>query len=131
MNGRPTGVTVVAILDFIGGVLNILLGISVPTAILASVNGKIMKAYFAGMFNVVLAVALIIGGIVAIVVGYGLLKGFGWGWWIQVILSALGALLGSIITLISGTLLSIIGVVVNGLIIYYFTRPHVKAYFGM
>ncbi len=136
MNGRPTGVTVVAILDLIGGALNLLGGISMIAlgpmiaAMFASRMGEgKMLAYFASIVGV-LGVALIIGGIVGIVVGYGLLKGFGWAWWIQVILSALG-LISGVLALISGAFMGVIDLVINGLIVYYFTRPHVKAYFGM
>lgn len=60
------------------------------------------------------------------IVAYGLWTGAGWGWWLYVALLALG-IVSSVLSLPSG----IVGIVINGLILYYMTRKRVKEYFGV
>lgn len=47
-------------------------------------------------------------------------------WWIYLILLALG-IVSSLLALPEG----IVGMIINGVIIYYITRSHVKEYFGV
>jgi hypothetical protein len=91
--------------------------------------------------SIVLAV-----GIGYLIVSYGLLKGKEWAWTVTVILTII-AIVIQIISVISTTMLNasfagdmnaliseiishIIGLAINGVILYYLYRPHVKAYFG-
>jgi hypothetical protein len=84
--------------------------------------------------------------VVIAVVSYGLLKGMGWAWTIEVILTLI-AIVIQIISVVSASLVSasyisdlnalvsgiiahIIGIAINGVILYYLYRPNVKAYFG-
>lgn len=77
---------------------------------------------------IVLAIATVaaIVGILALIDAYGLWIGAGWAWWLTIILSILG-IIGGIMSLPGG----IISIIIDALIIYYFTRPHVKEFFGM
>lgn len=124
---RPLGVTILAILGFIGSVGCFAL------AALFAILGQIIPAseleHAAPFFTLLLAVGSIVFvvlGVVGIVISYGLWKGAGWAWWIYVILLAIG-IVSSLFSLPQG----IIGIVINGIVIYYLTRPHVKEFFGV
>jgi len=72
------------------------------------------------------SVVFVVIGLINLVIAYGLWKGASWAWWIYLILLALG-IVSSLLSLPQG----IIGLIINGIIIYYITRPHVKEYFGV
>jgi len=105
---RPLGVTIIAILMIIVGILSIAGG-----AILFLLGGFVLVAV----------------GIASIVVAYGLWKGKRWAWIITLILSVIG-LISGIIYLALGKFQEIGHVIINGVIIYYLYRPNVKAFFG-
>ncbi|RLI75871.1 hypothetical protein DRO97_02225 [Archaeoglobales archaeon] len=90
----------------------------------------VLKAYAnMPMFTTVLGMAsvfFIIIGIVGLIVAYGLWTGKTRAWWVYLILLVLGILSG-LASLPHG----ILGIAINGTIIYYVTRQHVKAYFGI
>lgn len=124
---RPLGVTILAILGIISGILTIIFA-GMLVALFSVI--PISKLEDLGtLFSLILASGstfLVIMGIVTLVISYGLWKGASWAWWIYVILLALG-IVSSLLSLPEG----IIGIVINGIIIYYMTRPHVKNYFGV
>jgi uncharacterized membrane protein HdeD (DUF308 family) len=105
---RPLGVTIIAILMIIVGILSIAGG-----AILFLLGGFVLVAV----------------GIASIVVAYGLWKAKRWAWTITLILSAIGVISG-ITYLALGKFQGIGNVIINGVIIYYLFRPNVKAFFG-
>ncbi|MBO8180513.1 MAG: hypothetical protein H0Z19_08570 [Archaeoglobus sp.] len=79
------------------------------------------------------SVLFVVFGLINLVVAYGLWKGASWAWWIFLILLALG-IVSSLFMLPQGGVgiaQGIIGIIINGIIIYYITRPHVKEYFGV
>ena len=135
---RPTGVAVLAILAAIGGILCLIGG--VVLGILAGAMEELIESmiaeYGAGVIPgigefleaFILAIAAIaaIFGVLYLIAAYGLWIGAGWAWWLTIILSILGIIMG-ILTLPAG----IITILIDILIIYYFTRPHVKEFFGM
>lgn len=135
---RPTGVAVLAILAALGGIL-CLIGAAV-LGILAGAMAEFIESLmadygfgimpgigeFAAAIVMAIAVVAAIFGILYLIAAYGLWIGAGWAWWLTIILSILG-IIGGLLTLPLG----IISVVIEALIIYYFTRPHVKAFFGM
>jgi hypothetical protein len=148
---RPTGVTIIAILTIISGILFLLSGIVlVALGALFSGNSTSISqgvAQFFGTISAVVGGVLLAIGIEYIVMSYGLLKGKGWGWTITIILIIIGIVIQivstSVITtsslentknVISGIVGSItfplIGIAINIVILYYLYRPHVKAYFG-
>ncbi len=114
---RPLGITILALLDFIGAVLTLITAIAAPT-ILTAYSSSILSG-----FGAVVMVVGIIVAVIGIVIGYGLWKGMKWAWWLEVIFSAL-----SIISILT---LNIIGFIVGIIVLYYMTRKNTKAYFGM
>jgi signal transduction histidine kinase len=136
---RPTGVTVIAILIIIGGILLLLAGIGGVV-----VGSLFISSQIIGLGFVIIGAIILAVGIGYLVVSYGLLKGKRWSWTITVILLFIGIAIdvGSIIifgsfainmdtssflTTNSG---SIAGIIISVIILYYLYRPHVKSYFG-
>ena len=135
---RPSGVSILAILGALGGVLCLIgaavLGILAGT--MSEFLDSIVEQYGAGAIpgvggfvtGLIAAFAAIaaIMGILLFIDAYGLWTGAGWAWWLTIILSVLG-IIGGLLSLPGG----IISIIIDGLIIYYFTRPHVKEFFGL
>jgi len=128
---RPFGVVILAILQVLaalgllglGGLLMAgagFIGLAAITEIpeLAGVITGILVAV--GAFMLLL-------GIISLVVAWGLWTGQGWAWIVCLILTII-----SLILSIPGALagVGIIGIIIDIVIIYYLTRPHVKAFFG-
>jgi hypothetical protein len=153
---RPLGVTIIAILTIIGGILLLLGGFSlIALGTLTSVappyttttNPHPLGQFF-GVISAAIGSVLLVIGIGYIVMFYGLLKGKRWAWTITIILLLIGIAIqiistatGSVLnaslisssntnSFISGIAGGIIGIAINIVIIYYLYRPHVKAFFG-
>jgi uncharacterized membrane protein len=154
---RPLGITIIAILTIIGGILLLLGGVSlIALGTLISVSPPLDStitnphhlAQFFGVISAAVGSVLLVIGIGYIVMFYGLFKGKRWAWTITIILlligiaiqiisTATGSLLNASLSsssntnsVISGIVGSIIGIAINIVIIYYLYRPHVKAFFG-
>ena len=125
---RPTGVAILAILELIGGVIGLLLGI-----LLIGVGGSGILSSFG--FGLVSGIVAAVGGIIVVVsvlvliLGWGMWTGKSWAWTIAVILYILGVLSG-IGSLAVGALTGVVGLVISILILWYLWRPHVRAFFG-
>jgi len=121
---RPLGVTIIAILIVISGVLILLVGLGLVAI------GPIIGLVFVVFGSISLAV-----GIAYLVMAYGLLKGRGWAWTLSTIVLIIGIILEVISiprTIALGSSLSgvIISIAISAFILYYLYRPHVKSYFG-
>ena len=144
---RPLGVTVRGVLYIIEGVIAILCGVLLSTItqyIATYLNSfserpeiSILLKILDGGFSHVLIIWLVVAGGTGIIIGMGVLKGKRWAWKVTIIQTLLSVSIGIIYfalpnttnldSKIIGMLLEIfIGVV----IIYYFYRPHVRAYFN-
>ena len=135
---RPTGVTIIAILNIISGIIMIIggaglaaIGSLLPamTTIDPNAGGQLAVAGLLGAGGVAVGGILIILGIISFVVAWGLLKGRAWAWTVTLILSIISLILG-IVSVVAGSFGSIINIIIAAIIIYYLYRPHVKAYFG-
>ncbi|MEM0011094.1 MAG: hypothetical protein QXP86_06605 [Nitrososphaerota archaeon] len=121
---RPFGVTVLAILEIIGGLILIGTGAFIGAAgMMAGMVPYVGWAF--GPAFLALGVVIILIGLFSFVIAYGLWTGKGWAWTLALVLSIIGIIVG-IFNLPGG----IIGIIINVIIIYYLTRPHVKAFFG-
>lgn len=137
-SARPTGVTIIAILNIISGIVMLFAGIGlaafsslVPTisTLDPSASGQLALAGLFGGVGFVIGGILIALGIVSFIVAWGLLGGRGWAWIVTIVLSII-SLVVSAISLAGGNVGSIVNLIISGVIIYYMYRPHVKAYFG-
>jgi hypothetical protein len=135
---RPTGVTIIAILNVISGIVMLVggLGLAAISSILPTMttldpnaSGQLAVAGLLGVGGIAVGGILIILGIISFIVAWGLLKGKGWAWSVTMVLSIISIVIG-VISLVAGSIGSIVNIIIAGIIIYYLYRPHVKAFFG-
>jgi hypothetical protein len=132
---RPTGVTVLAILAFIGGVLGILAGLAVIAAggIVAAtgVAATTASASAAGGFIMVVGIITLILGILDIVLGIGALRLSPWAWPLGVGLMVVSILV-DVFYISQGQSIGsqVVGILISAGVIYYLTRPNVRQAFG-
>src|SRR5437016_1058440 len=126
---RPIGITILAALEILIGIVGLL-------ASLVIIGFSALFSTLPTVGPLLGAVGLIIGGVVLffsviwLATGVGFLHGRGWSWTLGMIfsiLSLLGAIGALTIGLITG---GVGGLIFWGLMLYYLTRTHVKAFFG-
>lgn len=116
MEKRPTLITVIAILAAIAGVLEILGGMALVG--LGAIGGSLLGSAlggaaggFAFLTGSLLGIILIGMGALDLVAAYGAWSLKKWAWTLLIVLSAIGILL-------SLMPFSVVGIVINGVIIY-------------
>jgi uncharacterized membrane protein (DUF2068 family) len=125
---RPTGITILAILAFIGGIFGILGGLA-----LVGFSGIIAASGVAGGgFTTILGVLLLIYGPTSLVLGYGFWTLKPWAWTLGVGLQGAGIALDILQFINDSTQLvtAIISIAISAAILWYMFQPHVKAAFG-
>ncbi|MDP9492605.1 MAG: hypothetical protein M3P17_00395 [Thermoproteota archaeon] len=147
-NRRPAALTTVTILSIINGIVLLVGGVAsiliVPTIISSLVSNDLSNLTntedLSPEFETLLTSSIInvvyIVSSVAIALGlawfglaWGLSTGKGWAWLITVIFAIITVVV-SIIGVLSGSITSIPTLIINGVILYYMYRPHIKSYFG-
>ena len=114
----PFGIIIISILTVISGL--ILFAMSFVSLMILSSLGPLR--FMGSMF-------LLILGTASIIVSFGLYKGKGWSWTLLLILSGFGAA-GYLLNIVNGQSFSVIGLVINAIIIYYLYKPHIRKFFG-
>jgi uncharacterized membrane protein (DUF2068 family) len=134
---RPTGVTILAIIQMIGGVLSLLIGISglffgglMVSGVADNTSGAAAAAEV-GPLMVTGGIGAIVSGILGLLAGYGLFTLKGWGWTLAMVFSVLN-IIHNALGLFRGANIpgAIVGIVISGLILYYLFTPTVKRAFG-
>jgi len=120
---RPTGVTLIAILNIIAGTSMFFL-----VFVAAVGSGASPSPDDEGLAAVTIVLSIPIGTLY-FVLAYGLLKARPWAWTGTVVLSIITIVL-NVIFIASLSILSIINIIIDVIILYYLYRPHVKIYFG-
>ncbi len=115
---RPLGVTIFAVIAFVGGIFGLLGGAMV-------LSGSTPEPLWLGYVVIIFAV-------LGLALGYGFFQGMDWAWMAGLIIYILSIPLGIYeITLGgAGVVGGIIRVLVGLIVIYYLMRPQVKAFFG-
>ena len=126
---RPVGITILAVLEVLIGIVGLL-------ASLLIIGFSALFATLPTVGPLLGAIGLVIGGVVLffsiiwLATGVGFLHGRGWSWTLGMIFSVL-SLLGAIGALTIGLITGGVGgLIFWGLMLYYLTRTHVKAFFG-
>jgi hypothetical protein len=126
---RPIGVTILAVLEILIGIVGFL-------ASLAIIGFSALFSTFPRIGSLLGTIGLIIGGVVLffsliwLATGAGFLHGRGWSWTLGMIFS-IPSLLGAVGALAVGLITGGVGgLIFWGLMLYYLTRNHVKAFFG-
>ncbi len=133
---RPTGVTILAILQILGGLFFLVIGgFALVLAGFLGMGGMVpgmpdmpempMFLPFLGGVAAIIGIIMIAVGFLSFAVAYGYWNGLGWAWTLGLVVAVIGLILG-LISLPSG----IVWIIIDALVIYYLTRPHVKTYFG-
>ena len=126
---RPVGITILAVLEILIGIVGFLaslaiIGLSALLSTLPRVGSLL------GTFGLIIGAAVLFFSIIWLATGAGFLHGRGWSWTLGMIFSVL-SLLGAIGALTIGLITGGVGgLVFWGLMMYYLTRTHVKAFFG-
>ena len=131
LKNRPLGVTIVAILMIISGVISLVggsLGLIGGIALSVVANDPEFDIFAAGVVAIS-SVIIIALGIASLVIAWGLFIGKGWAWLITIIIAII-SIIFSIAGTASGQLYSIVTLVIYGVIVYYMYHPEVKSYFG-
>jgi hypothetical protein len=124
---RPTGITILAVLAAIAGVLYILGGLALLT-----VGAVVSATYALGGLAAVIGLIILVVGVLYIGLAYGFWSLKPWAWSLGVGLQVAGIILNIVQYVNNNTNLvgTIIGIAIAGAIIYYLFQPNVKAAFG-
>jgi hypothetical protein len=129
---RPTGVTVISILYFIGAGFFALLGLVFivgGAAIAASMAERTgMPAALVAGAGVFIAVLFLVISAFHVFIGWGILRLKEWARIIAIVLAGLGAL-GGVFGLIRFSFMGLVRLAISGWIIWYLLQPHVVAAF--
>jgi hypothetical protein len=126
---RPTGVTVLAVLEILSGLMLLLAGLGfVALGTLATMPTLALPEFLVAIAGILGAVFIILG-IVSFALAYGLWTGRGWAWTLSLVFAVLGTLLG-LLSVLGSPVSGIVQILVCAIIVYYLYRPYVKSYFG-
>jgi hypothetical protein len=139
--GRPVGVTILAILNFIGaafcllGGIGMILGGGFVASMLSQGQGAGAAGILAGLGAAAGVFIIIIGGVSALV-GFGLWKLKGWARIVSIVLYGISAalqllgLLGSLAHFNAFAVIwSVFWIAIDSWIIWYLLKPEIKAAF--
>ncbi len=144
---RPTGVTVLSILAFIGTAFMVLIAIGcfVGGAFIGTMIGASARqagagaagAGFGAVIGAAIGIGFLIGAALYAACGYGLWNLKEWGRMLTIILSAIGVIFGGMSLLLSmvhfhifGMFFTLVRIAIGILVIWYLMQPHVKAAFA-
>ena len=108
---RPTGVTILAVLAFLGGVILLAFGVS---------SGSILSLFLPGL-GVGVEILFVVFALIQFAIGYGFWTGATWAWWLGII--------GALLDIVSIVGANVFGFVIGIVMLYYLMRPHVKMWF--
>jgi len=126
---RPTGVTILAVLEALGGLVWLLAGAGMMMV------GALMPLFgmglpmFLGAIAGLMSLVFLIFGIIAFVLAYSLFTGKGWAWLWSLVFAVIGVIL-ALFEIMSSLGSGILPIIIYLVIIYYLTRHHVKVFFG-
>jgi hypothetical protein len=126
---RPTGVSILAVLAFIGAAFALLFAFGAVAfgTLIGSMFGR-EGAAMGGAIGLMFAFFGLIGAAISGATGYGLWNGKTWGWVLGIIWAALWALGG--LSRLATRDFSVVPLALGGLILWYLFQPAVKGWFG-
>jgi len=125
---RPTGVTILAVVAAIAGVLLLLIGVF--TVVVGAAAFGMLTGWLSGLRFLLEIVGglMIIMSIILFLDSWGLYSGKRWSWYLTTIILVL-SLISSLFTLMAAAVHSILSIIVDVLLLYYLTRPDIKVFF--
>jgi len=126
---RPMGVTILAVLEALGGLVWLLAGAGMMmVGALMPLFGVGLPMFF-GAIAGLMSVVFVIFGIIGFVLAYGLFSGKGWAWLWSLVFAVIGVIL-ALFEAMSSLASGVLPIIIYLVIIYYITRHHVKIFFG-
>jgi hypothetical protein len=127
MNQRPTGVTILAILAFIGGAFGILGALALLGL------GFAFAGVAAGGLGFIFGIVLLVLSILYLWIGWGFWNLKRSAWSLGLVVFGAGIVISLIEMLLGYATITnlIVTIVINGIVIYYLLTPGVKAAFGV
>jgi len=132
---RPTGVTILAVLQLISGLLGTLfsaiaLFLGGLIAAGGAVSGDAQTAGAGGALIIITIISLVLS-ILALIVSFGLFTLKGWAWTLTYVIQAISIVV-NVVNVFMGENVggAIFSIVISAVIIYYLNRPNVKSAFG-
>lgn len=123
---RPTGITVLGVLQIIAGIILV-----VFTVMVGTMSGMMGNSYFGAMMSIVggaiTAVLAVLAGF-SFLIASALFSGKKWGRTIVIVFSIINLVMEAV-SMMVGNVFGIAGIILNGIVLYYMWRPHVIAYF--
>ena len=127
MISRPIGITILAVLQLISGIVWITAAIAIGA--ISSIMGHSMFGMMASAIGGFIAVILVILGIFSFIISGALFSGKIWGRTIVIIFSIVDLVLNSV-SIVGGNGFAVADIILNLVLLYYMWRPHVIAYFN-
>lgn len=142
---RPAGVTILAVLNALLGILLLLsaaciliaLGLAGSQAFQEALAGEAPEWFLANLSLLLGAIGAIslIMGILAMALAYGFLNGKRWAWFLAILYGFLNVGFTAVTTLLNGGLIDILmlgfSILIPVLILVYLFQPKVKAWFAV
>jgi hypothetical protein len=133
VNTRPTGITVLAVLSAIGGVLGILAGSGAlfGGAIIGAAGAATAVSGLGGIIAL-LGLALLVLSVVELLLAYGFWTIKPWAWRLGVALAVVNIVLAVLQLLTGGQSIvsTLFSVLINGVILYYLNQPEIRRLFN-
>lgn len=119
---RPTGVTIIAALMIIGGVLGIIASIAI-IGLLGSIGFGLAA---------ILGIVALVSAVLSLVAGIGLWQLKPWGWTLAFAIAVVNIVVNVVSVLTGNATIAGVAVntIINAVVIYYLNTPEVKAAFG-
>jgi hypothetical protein len=127
MNQRPTGVTILAILAFIGGAFGILGALALLGL------GFAFAGVAGGGLSFIFGIVLLVLSILYLWLGWGFWNLNRTAWSVGLVVFGAGIIISFIQLLLGYATITnlIVTIIINGIVIYYLLTPGVKAAFGV
>jgi hypothetical protein len=125
--GRPTGVTILAVLAAISGVISLFGGLGIAGLGYLAAGGGVVSG-----FTTMLWIVLLVLGLIELVLAYGFWSLRPWAWSLGIGVQGAGVVINVLQFVNNGAALTstVVSVLVAAAIIYYLLQPHVRAAFG-
>jgi len=124
---RPILITIIAILEFLAGILALIAGIVIVAGVITTADVPELAN-----FGSLGGGAMIVLGLIAIVIAGGFWNGWKIMWYLGFIFSAISIIFSIYTIVTTGTFAAeIIPIIINLIIIFYLTRQGVKEFFGV
>lgn len=126
---RPSGVTLLVVLQVLLGVL-FLLGVFALTVVGFGLQEVVPHVRFFPIRMFVVVIVLFVLAAIEFVLAYGLWNGMGWAWGASLIFAVLGIVFFVFSLFLRPGFGEIASLIIDLLVLYYLMQPRVQAYFG-